>query len=274
MNATTLPGLDHNAATTPPEAAPGSAPDTADVPGASSPPGVTYKDRHVGADLGSLLREFIRHPSPWMLLVSLASSIVLRARLGEPRLSDVVTVAALIAAQPFTEWLIHVGVLHFRPRQLGRVRIDLHLATEHRAHHRAPHVIRLVMIPWIDLAAIVLVANAIGWSTQSAPFAAAMVVASALALQYEWTHFLLHSPRRFRSARYQRLERHHRLHHFRNEHYWMGVTTTAADRVLHTNPARGAVPLSPTARSLDPGDAGNPTREGLRSESVHTDPAA
>jgi sterol desaturase/sphingolipid hydroxylase (fatty acid hydroxylase superfamily) len=42
----------------------------------------------------------------------------------------------------------------------------------------------------------------------------------------------------------------HRLHHFRNEHYWFGVTMHLGDRVLRTYPAKDAVPPSATARTL------------------------
>ena len=42
----------------------------------------------------------------------------------------------------------------------------------------------------------------------------------------------------------------HRLHHFRNEHYWFGVTMHLADHVLSTYPGKLDVELSPTARTL------------------------
>ncbi len=209
----------------------------------------TYKDLQVGPDLGSLARTFLRQPSPWVLLVALLGALAARASAGSVGLGDVAVIAGLIAFQPFTEWLIHVGILHFRPRQIGRVRVDLHLAKEHRAHHLAPHVVALVMIPLVDLIGIAVLGQVLAWTSPTL-VRTGVVVAAVLALQYEWTHYLLHSPRRFTTRRYQRLERHHRLHHFRNEHYWMGVSMTAADVVLKTNPERGAVPLSPTARTL------------------------
>jgi hypothetical protein len=53
-----------------------------------------------------------------------------------------------------------------------------------------------------------------------------------------------------RSPLYRGIWRAHRLHHFRNERYWFGVTTHLGDRVLCTYPAKDAVPLSTTARTL------------------------
>ena len=44
--------------------------------------------------------------------------------------------------------------------------------------------------------------------------------------------------------------RNHRLHHFKNEHYWFGVTMLGADRLLRTAPQAEDVERSPTARTL------------------------
>jgi hypothetical protein len=70
-------------------------------------------------------------------------------------------------------------------------------------------------------------------------------------LHYEWVHLLVHSRYRPRSRYYSRLAKNHRLHHFRNESYWLGVTIDTGDRLARTLPAdRSAVPLSETARTL------------------------
>jgi sterol desaturase/sphingolipid hydroxylase (fatty acid hydroxylase superfamily) len=42
----------------------------------------------------------------------------------------------------------------------------------------------------------------------------------------------------------------HRNHHYRNEHYWFGVTVHLADHLLGTFPEKTAVDASPTARTL------------------------
>jgi len=76
------------------------------------------------------------------------------------------------------------------------------------------------------------------------------VTAYALILVYEWTHFLIHTAYRPRSRYYRSIWRTHRLHHFKNEQYWHGITNTVSDRVLGTYPEAGAVRKSRTARSL------------------------
>jgi hypothetical protein len=48
--------------------------------------------------------------------------------------------------------------------------------------------------------------------------------------------------------------RNHRLHHYKNEHYWFTVTTTAtADRLFGTYSDPATVETSPTAKDLHGG---------------------
>ena len=42
----------------------------------------------------------------------------------------------------------------------------------------------------------------------------------------------------------------HRLHHYKNEHYWFGVTSTVGDHLLGTTPEQSTVTKSATARTL------------------------
>ena len=68
---------------------------------------------------------------------------------------------------------------------------------------------------------------------------------------YEWTHLLVHTRYRVKSRYYRRLARNHRRHHYRNEGYWMGITSNLGDRLFGTYPKDSAgVPLSDTARTL------------------------
>jgi len=78
----------------------------------------------------------------------------------------------------------------------------------------------------------------------------AAIAGYCMVFVYEWTHFLIHTAYRPRSATYKAIWRNHRLHHFKNEHYWHGITNTVADHVLHTAPDQKDVPRSRTARTL------------------------
>ena len=79
---------------------------------------------------------------------------------------------------------------------------------------------------------------------------AAMAAALTLLLAYEWTHYLIHTRYVPKSALYRFVWRAHRLHHFKNEHYWFGVTSTVGDHILRTAPEQARVPKSQTARTL------------------------
>jgi sterol desaturase/sphingolipid hydroxylase (fatty acid hydroxylase superfamily) len=68
--------------------------------------------------------------------------------------------------------------------------------------------------------------------------------------RYEWSHFLIHTPYVPKTRWYRAIWRNHRLHHFKNEGYWMGVSSNLGDRLLGTNPDQRAVAKSPTARTL------------------------
>jgi sterol desaturase/sphingolipid hydroxylase (fatty acid hydroxylase superfamily) len=76
------------------------------------------------------------------------------------------------------------------------------------------------------------------------------VVSYALLAIYEWCHFLIHTPYRPRGWYYRSIWRGHRLHHFKNEHYWFGVTSTLGDHLLRTAPEQSTVKKSGTARTL------------------------
>ena len=97
-------------------------------------------------------RSFWRHPSPWMISSFLVGSVVARVVVGGGSWWELLIPAALVALFPVIEWVIHVGILHWRPRRVGPVEIDSLLARKHREHHADPRDIPLVFIPWQVLA--------------------------------------------------------------------------------------------------------------------------
>jgi hypothetical protein len=203
--------------------------------------------------LGETFRAFWRYPSPWMIVATLLANVVARVAVGDWRLSDLWGPVALVALFPVLEWLVHVFVLHWRPRQVAGVTLDTLLARKHREHHSDPRDVPLVFIPWRALGWVILGYHAIALLAfprlgQALSFTVAVAV---LGIVYEWTHYLIHSDYKPRSAAYKAVWRNHRLHHYRNEHYWFTVTTTAtADRIFGTYPDPDRVPTSPTAKNL------------------------
>jgi hypothetical protein len=86
-----------------------------------------------------------------------------------------------------------------------------------------------------------------------------------LTLHYELIHFLIHTRVQPRTALYRTLWRNHRLHHFKSEHYWYGVTRIEGDWLLGTAPVAKDVTTSSTCRALL-GEAprGIPAERGIR----------
>jgi hypothetical protein len=210
-----------------------------------------------GLTLAGARRLFARQVTPKLIALALVGSLAARVAVGRCGWRDLLVPLVILAAQPFTEWLIHVFLLHFRPRRIGPVRIDPLVARKHRAHHADPKDLVLVFVPLPALLLLIGGVAAISLVAFSAPIAlTAMLSAYAMLATYEWTHFLIHSTYRPRRALYRYVWRAHRNHHFRNEHYWFGVTMHLADHVLGTFPEKTAVGVSPTARTLGVDAAG------------------
>lgn len=207
--------------------------------------------------LADALGEFWKHPSPWMIGATLVAAVVARIAVGDWQITDAIVPVVMLAAFPFFEWIIHVFVLHWRPKRLGPLTIDPLLAREHRAHHTDPRSIPLIFIPWKSLATWVLpVTVAVGLLAFPRPGLGLsyLVCIAALGLVYEWTHYLIHSDYKPKTAVYRAIWRNHRHHHFKNEHYWFTVTSSGtADRVLGTYPDPTTVANSPTAKNLHAG---------------------
>ena len=182
------------------------------------------------------------------VLVALAARMVV----GSGGAGDIWVVVFLLAVQPFFEWSFHVYVLHYRPLTVFGRTVDFELARKHRDHHADPTDVELIFVPLRSLVKIiplgVLVALVVAPTLAGA--LTAMTVSAALLLAYEWVHYLIHSRYRPKSKLFRALWRAHRLHHYKNEQYWFGVTNPTADYVLRTSPAPSSVATSPTARDL------------------------
>src|SRR3954463_2337884 len=118
--------------------------------------------------LADCFRAFARHLSPWVIGTALLAAAAARVAAGHWSWRDPVIALALLAAQPFTEWAIHVYLLHSRPVRLGGRRFDLPAAREHREHHAAPAELDGVLIPTavilVSVALIALVAVGLGFA--------------------------------------------------------------------------------------------------------------
>jgi hypothetical protein len=201
-------------------------------------------------DLPDAARRFFRQPSARVLGGQALVLAALRACAGRPRRSDAALVAAVLVYWPLQEWFAHRYVLHAPPRRiLGRT-IDPIVARMHRAHHADPW--RNTGLPMTFLVPAVPIHAAVWASlTRNRRLAlTGMLTFGITTLAYEWTHFLTHTSYRPKRSYYRKLQRRHRLHHFKDEHHWLGFTVPYVDDLFGTAPDPSGIPTSPTVRTL------------------------
>ncbi len=206
-----------------------------------------------GMTLAEAAREFWRHPTPWLLAAAFVGAVVARVAVGDWQWSDAVVPFVVLAVFPFFEWMIHVFILHWRPRRIAGFMVDPVLARKHREHHADPRITKLIFIPLQSLAGAFVAAVIVGFVLipRTGLGLTFLVVLFAIGVVYEWSHYLVHTDYKPKTWFYRTMYRNHRLHHFKNEHYWFAVTTPGlADRVLGTYPDAQDVPTSPTAKNL------------------------
>jgi sterol desaturase/sphingolipid hydroxylase (fatty acid hydroxylase superfamily) len=201
--------------------------------------------------LGEAFAIFASHLSPALIMISTLVLVVARLVVGDWHWRQLVIVGVLFALQPFIEWTTHVWILHARPRRLLGREIDLYVAKKHRRHHADPRNLEILSMPVPGLVTFSLATT--GAASLLGSWADRLTLAVTVAvfmLVYEWTHFLIHTDYKPKTAAYRKLYQHHRLHHFRNENYWFGVARRFGDQVLGTNPSKNDVPLSPTCKAI------------------------
>lgn len=206
------------------------------------------------------LHVFARRGSAQVFAAVAALALTLRLMVGEFGRGDLLVFAVTIAAVGPVEWTIHRYLLHADERAWTSRRLGT--GDGHRRHHLDPPDLQWLLLAGADAAVFIGVFSALTvlWTLPLATLIGASgpgawltgcACAAAALLHYEWVHLLVHTRYRCRTPYYRRLARNHRLHHFRNERYWLGVTTNAGDRVLRTYPrSKRDVPLSDTARTL------------------------
>ena len=130
-----------------------------------------------------------------MIGVGLVAALTARIVVGDWQLTDALIPVAMLALFPFFEWVVHVFVLHWRPRRLGPVTIDSLLARKHREHHVDPRDVPLIFIPWRALLWVLplSVAVAVLAFPRTGLGLTYLVFLAVLGLGYEWCHYLIHS---------------------------------------------------------------------------------
>lgn len=214
-------------------------------------------DQDTGARRRSLslreaAREFWRWPSPQIIALLFVPALAARIAVGGWSAGDTILAASMILAQPFLEWVVHIFLLHMRPRRVGRFTLDPLFARKHREHHVEPRDTKLVFLPTQVVAQLAIIAIFVAWFAFGSTSMGLTFLATigAIGLTYEWLHYLIHTDYRPKRALYRALWRHHRLHHYKNENYWYAFSNTIPDVIFRTTPDPSDVETSPTVRDL------------------------
>ncbi len=211
--------------------------------------------RDTPSEFNEAVRIFFGHASPLLLSLAVVSTGAIRISFGSWSVFDLLIPPAILVGWPMLEWMIHVHLLHFRPRRILGIRIDPLNARRHRQHHMDPWRYERAFIPipglLLALAKLFFVAALSPWPAMWT----ALITITLLGLHYEWVHYLAHVRYCPRSHRYRTLVLNHRRHHFKNEKYWMGVSMSSGDLLMGTDAAPDGVEHSPTVRHIHQGEA-------------------
>ena len=199
-------------------------------------------------------------PSPRVVTTAAVVSVTLRLSLGTWSFADLLVLGVVIVFTGPVEWVIHLRILHSDPDSFQARKFAA--GVSHRKHHLDPPELEYLLLSGSDAAVftVMLAISSVAWAlpllwiTGLDVFPAVLTAVAAAHLglaNYEWTHLLVHTRYRPKTPFGARLTRNHRLHHFRNEDYWLGVTSNLGDRILGTLPkTKTDVALSDTARTL------------------------
>ena len=204
--------------------------------------------------LAQALRVFTRHASPFLLIMIIVSFVALRFGTDHSFSTFELSIAGAVALYwPFQEWWMHRFLLHLPPIPWRGQSYEMNFARVHRLHHADPKDFKLIFLPLTAILAALIAFTAFFYllSGNQAYTYTWMATATTSTLLYEWVHFLTHTDYRPKGKYYRKIWRLHRLHHYKNEHYWYSFTVPWVDQWLGTGPQPKEVPHSSTAQQLN-----------------------
>jgi hypothetical protein len=195
-----------------------------------------------------MVREFLRHGSNAILIFS-AAAIAAAAASGWFPLSPLWVLAGA-AFFYFSEYGTHRFLFHAPPSRVPFIRRLQHRL--HYDHHVEPHRLDLLFLPlWYVLPNFLAVTLIARWLLGGWSMVMPLVLGAMLALlHYEWVHYIAHIPYRPRTGVGRWMKKYHLWHHYKNEHFWFGVSNPAMDLIYRTYRTPGETVRSTTARIL------------------------
>lgn len=199
---------------------------------------------------GKYVKEFIKFPD--ILVTSVLFLVTLL--LTFPYLHKGAVWIALVlgmVSYAATEYIIHRYLFHMKPpknpfllKMVKRLHYD---------HHVIPNELHLLFLPvWYSFPLIGVAAALAFWITASWVLTISFTAGvSGYLLFYEWTHYVAHRPIQPLTPWGRWMKKMHLWHHFKNEHYWYGVTNPVFDIILQTYKDEKGVEKSDTTRNLE-----------------------
>ncbi|MGC2128462.1 MAG: sterol desaturase family protein [Candidatus Aquilonibacter sp.] len=191
---------------------------------------------------------FFRHGSNAILAVAIAAAALAFA-IGAVPFS---LVGAVIGAAVFfvSEYTTHRFLFHAQPSNIPFVLKLQHKL--HYDHHIDPPKIELLFLPWWFVIPTVMVYYGIFLAIVRNPAVAlSLAFGSMCALfYYEWVHYVAHIPFNPVTPFGRYVKKYHLWHHFKNEHFWYGVTNPSMDFAGATYRDVESVDRSTTVREI------------------------
>ncbi|MFZ5825952.1 MAG: sterol desaturase family protein [Bacillota bacterium] len=196
--------------------------------------------------------EFLRYPDIQIMgLLTLAVAGFALSQAPRPQ----VWFALLVGVGLFfiSEYTTHRFFFHMAPPKSPLLRKAIYRLHYH--HHEEPNDLHLLFLPiWYSIPQFFISGSIAWWVTGDIRLAAGFLTGSmGLLMYYEWLHYVAHRPVTPLTPWGRWMKKYHLWHHFKNEHYWYGVTNPSLDMLLGTYKEVADVEKSPTARKLDPG---------------------
>ncbi|MFC7439598.1 sterol desaturase family protein [Laceyella putida] len=198
----------------------------------------------------TVVKEFMLFPD--ILLTGMF--FVISLALTIPHLASIhawVAVALGMLAYAASEYFIHRFFFHMSPPNHPTL---LKLVKRlHYDHHVDPNDLHLLFLPcWYSLPLISLSAGIVFLLTSSPAWTVSFVTGVVgFLLYYEWCHYIAHRPVQPLTPWGRWMKKIHLWHHFKNEHYWYGVTNPAFDLLMGTFQNEKEVEKSETVRDLE-----------------------
>ncbi len=197
-----------------------------------------------------MVRDFLLHGSN-TLLIAAGLLIGATAATGAVALFPLWIVAG-VALFYLSEYGWHRFVFHAPPSNWRWLRHLQHRL--HYDHHVDPARLDLLFLPmWFVIPNLSITFLAALGLLGDWQWALSLILGAMLGLiHYEWVHYIAHIPYRPVTRFGRWMKKYHLWHHYKNEHYWFGVSNPVLDVVHRTYKEPEAVPRSTTVRVLHP----------------------